>query len=498
MGTPIAVCDHVASSADPSAEADANPITVEGLCTDGRALREFDNHAGDTRLVLGLCGRAPGPSELQSRIRSAGLDPFLVEAVDLRGFEDREQDALDLLRSRAAGLGARGSPGPDQVRMRLARDGVSRRSLLRLGGITYEPVAAVSGSRCRGSERCGVCVGACPVDAISASGAFPTIGKDACVACGACVTACPARAIDMPGGSLAGSEEEVRQLAPGRGIAFVCRSVGAYRPEDTTGPGWMPVDVPCLSAVSPGWMLGALASGATGVALVGCGTWCRADGASATGERVGFAREVLARMGEDGTARIRFGTPESGSILRTPPPSEGLMGGGGDLVPVLNEPAATATAVAELVAPRSRDQNHTPIPGGPLGRVHVDESGCTLCGSCVLVCPTDALRSEAGAVTSSLSFSPSRCVGCGHCATACPEDVLTVEQEFSLGDLEERRLRTDVVVRCRRCGAPIGPAGMVDKVRALLPDASPAMLAAMTELCSNCRGLPDDNGGSDE
>ncbi len=128
------------------------------------------------------------------------------------------------------------------------------------------------------------------------------------------------------------------------------------------------------------------------------------------------------------------------------------------------------------------------LAGGPLGQVTVDAAGCTLCGSCTLVCPTGALRLDEGPLTSSLEFNPTRCIGCGHCQTACPEEALTVSHGLRIQDLAVRPMKTDTITRCRNCGSPVGPSVMVKKVKALLPDANPELIAAMTELCSDCKG----------
>ncbi|MCL2079221.1 MAG: 4Fe-4S binding protein [Oscillospiraceae bacterium] len=42
---------------------------------------------------------------------------------------------------------------------------------------------------------CGVCVGECPVDAISSGSSQYVIDEGVCIDCGACVGACPAEAI---------------------------------------------------------------------------------------------------------------------------------------------------------------------------------------------------------------------------------------------------------------------------------------------------------------
>jgi len=45
---------------------------------------------------------------------------------------------------------------------------------------------------------CGVCIEACPVDAISIQGDKAQIDADTCVECGVCEGECPTEAISLP------------------------------------------------------------------------------------------------------------------------------------------------------------------------------------------------------------------------------------------------------------------------------------------------------------
>ncbi|MDR0677661.1 MAG: 4Fe-4S binding protein [Holosporaceae bacterium] len=45
-------------------------------------------------------------------------------------------------------------------------------------------------------KRCLVCVGVCPVKAISIKGENAEIDKDICIGCGCCASSCPNSAID--------------------------------------------------------------------------------------------------------------------------------------------------------------------------------------------------------------------------------------------------------------------------------------------------------------
>lgn len=55
-------------------------------------------------------------------------------------------------------------------------------------------IATVDPSECRG---CGLCVDACPVEAIEMGDAIPQIDQAICVGCGSCVQACPVGALGM-------------------------------------------------------------------------------------------------------------------------------------------------------------------------------------------------------------------------------------------------------------------------------------------------------------
>lgn len=57
-------------------------------------------------------------------------------------------------------------------------------------------------------------------------------------------------------------------------------------------------------------------------------------------------------------------------------------------------------------------------------RLEVDESKCTLCGACVLTCPTDMVREKRGAI----KISWVACIGCGHCQAICPEGAISLTE----------------------------------------------------------------------
>jgi len=492
-----AVCDRLGDhDLDPEGvrerveAAGTTAVVVRDLC----GLRALPG--GTERAVLGTCPDGPSRADVQGAARRAGLDPFGVEQLDLvrssaLGHPARRLErAAASLTARAGGLAALRPSAPDSLRMRLPEGQLSRRSLLSLGAVTYQPVAAIDPATCVGTGRCGLCVALCPFDAIEPARPQPTVVKDACTACAACVSGCPVDAIALPGSDLARFEAEVAALCRD-GVAGLLVSCGGWVPEvDGEAPELLPLAVPCLSIITPGWILQALATGAPAVVLAGCGDACSAGSTAGIREHVAYCREALASLGvPDAATRVRLHVPEAddpAEVFAAPLPDP-LPAIGGERL-ALVEPGATADGLLRIAG--VTDGART-ISGGPLGVVSVEIRGCTLCGSCAAACPTTAIAFEQGPVIATLSLDPWRCVACGHCAETCPEHVVTVDRGTNIAVLHEgrRSLKAGPVVRCRRCGRPIAPAAMLERVRALLPDEPERLLAAMTELCNDCRGL---------
>ncbi|HEX9934181.1 MAG TPA: 4Fe-4S binding protein [bacterium] len=55
--------------------------------------------------------------------------------------------------------------------------------------------------------------------------------------------------------------------------------------------------------------------------------------------------------------------------------------------------------------------------------VRIDNAKCDFCGTCVSVCPTDAIELKESVIT----VDRSRCIGCGSCADICPLGVPEVK-----------------------------------------------------------------------
>jgi heterodisulfide reductase subunit C len=60
----------------------------------------------------------------------------------------------------------------------------------------------------------------------------------------------------------------------------------------------------------------------------------------------------------------------------------------------------------------------------PLDVVSVNPVLCAGCGSCVAICPYEALSLEFRGNVHISTVDPNRCVGCGGCVTACPNKAI--------------------------------------------------------------------------
>ena len=60
----------------------------------------------------------------------------------------------------------------------------------------------------------------------------------------------------------------------------------------------------------------------------------------------------------------------------------------------------------------------------PLETVTVDPALCAGCGTCVEVCPYDALRLEPWGTAQVSTVDHNRCMGCGACVAVCPNKAI--------------------------------------------------------------------------
>jgi ferredoxin/coenzyme F420-reducing hydrogenase delta subunit len=486
----------------------ASPVAVlPDLCRLEDSVTRTLRAAEASRLVLGICDRPSSLGRFHARLRRAGLDPSAVEAVNLGGLAARAhprpvatEKAKLLLAGAAARVRAFRGSRPDQWKPVLPA-AVTRRAMMTWSVFEYQPVPSVDGQRCRVADGCSLCVDACPHHALDAAGDGIRLERAACTGCGVCVTACPHDAVEMPGADPSQLSAQVREVlrAPAslepRGILFACAASmealeGLATHHRSFPPHWLPVEVPCLGMVPAVWMLAPLGLGASAVAVLPCGDRCRSARQEVVGGRVAYCQEVLRRLGLDET-RITL-LPPAGEMLadalQRPLPSSGA---GGMTVPDHPILAAPASGVLLGLAGGAAVGSVPPLahPYSPWGLVEVTDR-CTVCGACAAACPTDALVVHRTEEESRLTFAPDRCVACGRCVPACPEpEALRMRQVTDLRRLGGGQvdLKRAPHRRCVRCGAPIAPEAMLQRITALLGGEDGPGARVIGRLCVDCR-----------
>ena len=347
----------------------------------------------------------------------------------------------------------------------------------------------------RGQQGCTRCLEVCPADAITSQQqrieAWIEIDPFRCHGAGSCTAACPTGAI------------QYRLPQPQAQQDFVARLLSAYHEaggqlpvvrfadrttldEQVTPPGNL-LDVPLeeLGAAGLDDWLAALAQGACEVRVL------RPDDlpprmAAQLDDQLRQAHVILEGLGLD-PQRIGLlyasDTAACDPLPRFAPLPVGPSVTGGKRER-LN---ASLDWLAQYGQPTG--ERHTLPPNAPFGGLVVDHAACTLCMSCVAVCPTTALAG--GEDQPQLSFREADCVQCGLCDSACPEDAISLAPGFMASEQRSERIicKQEAAFECISCGKPFATASTIASIKAKLADhpyfAGEAM--ARLEMCEDCR-----------
>jgi heterodisulfide reductase subunit A len=167
--------------------------------------------------------------------------------------------------------------------------------------------------------RCGLCIAACPFEAISADDeGIARIDESSCSACGLCMTVCGSRAITAPNNGRSEISQQISGILQGVEksspllLAIGCDECG-YTVLDNVGfrkriypANVIPMFVPCLASLTTDHLIEALNLGADGLIVIGCEEerchfW---DGAQTAKARVEMLTSILTEFSF--ADRIRF------------------------------------------------------------------------------------------------------------------------------------------------------------------------------------------------
>ncbi|MEL6642699.1 MAG: 4Fe-4S binding protein [Pseudomonadota bacterium] len=341
-----------------------------------------------------------------------------------------------------------------------------------------------------GQTGCTRCLDLCPTGAITPAGDHVSIDPMVCAGCGACAAACPSGAVsyDAPPPDI--TLQRIQTLAQ------AARDAGMPAPRllahDAHGAevlrlaakhfGGLPADViplslPVIGTFGHAEAAAALAAGFSAISVL--------PGPGA--DRDALAAEIAlakALVRDREVVLLDIDDPEAlvSALATTPTLTKHA--------PV--RPLGSRRQVARLAAKAlNPDATHLTLPeGAPYGAVAVNTSSCTLCLSCVSLCPSGALGDNPD--KPQLRFQEDACLQCGICVEICPEDAIALEPRLNLEDvaLDQVVLNEEEPAECISCGKPFGSKATIDRITEKLTGHAmfdaPGKLA-MIQMCDDCR-----------
>ena len=341
---------------------------------------------------------------------------------------------------------------------------------------------------------CSKCIDACSTGAILPDGDHVKIDPSVCAGCGACAALCPSGAITFDAPPASFLVRRIKTLAEtyikaagsgprllvcdgefGSEMISLAARFGRGLPHDV-----IPLEVSSLNSFGHAEMLAALGSGFVAVDVL----------LSPKTERDALSSETGLALAISNNAPLRLLDVTDPDAL-----SEALDQ---DEKPQLNVspilPIGNRRQISRLAATALNGKPDTPIPlpaGAPYGSVVIDTDACTLCLSCVSLCPSGALLDNPD--MPQLKFQEDACLQCGLCTRACPEKAITLQPQLNLADsaLSQRVLHEEEPFACISCGALFGVKSTIDTIIEKLAGKHPMFATSesgkLIQMCDKCR-----------
>ncbi|MDK3072987.1 4Fe-4S binding protein [Sedimentitalea sp. JM2-8] len=479
----------------------ADTLAVTALVTDDEDAppdRRFDTVRGRMKRVTGALGGFEVVIDALQQVEPGGRGAFAMTAP-----RDGGTSRCDMVIDLSGGVPMVPSPRKREGYLRAdPRDPLAVQRIaieaMQLVGTFEKPLyVGIEESLCAhsraGQAGCSKCLDICPTGAITPAGDNVTIDPMICAGCGSCAALCPSGAITYDDPPVAHLVQRMQVLAEafraaggaaprllvhdahGAEMIRLAARFGRGLPADV-----IPLELEVISGFGHAEMLAALAHGFAAVTVL----------LAPTTERDALHRELALAGAIAGPGRL--------ALLDEADPdrmSDALYDA--ETMPPLQDrvlPMGSRRQIARLSARALNPQAEAPLPlpeGAPYGAVLVDTDACTLCLSCVSLCPSGALIDNPD--MPQLRFQEDACLQCGICATICPETAITLRPQFDLSDaaLGQRVLNEEEPFACVECGALFGVRSTVERIMEKLAGSHPMFAssdqARMIQMCDDCR-----------
>lgn len=146
-------------------------------------------------------------------------------------------------------------------------------------------------------------------------------------------------------------------------------------------------------------------------------------------------------------SRFRRHTVASAQASAMPLSRRALMFG-------VNEPEASQLALLQAIWEQRRSDGPVEAPA-----IALSASSCTACGTCVRICPAEALELQSG-TGQELLLDGTSCIGCRQCIHYCPASALSASGGLTFNEIfstpQPQILVRMLSARCKRCGSVFG------------------------------------------
>ncbi len=353
-----------------------------------------------------------------------------------------------------------------------------------------------------GQSGCSRCLNVCPTGAILPGTDHISIDPNICAGCGSCAAVCPSGAVSFDDPADSFVHRRIQTLldtyrdAGGKIPSLLIHDTEFGRPlleyaaryGDGLPAHVLPLEVSNLAGIDHSLCLAALTYGAQSITIL-VGPKTERD---ALDIQLPLIRAFLSGLNlpEDVVTILDTQDPDilsktlfEASLPPRPAPQPVLaLGAHRDITRLAVKSLASAMPTAPVIA----------LPdGAPYGAVIVNSDACTLCLSCVSLCPTGALIDNED--KPQLSFKEDACLQCGICRSACPESAITLDPRFDASDaaLGSRILHEEEPYPCIECGKLFGVKSTIERIVTKL-EGNHSMFTnsdntRLIRMCDDCR-----------